>query len=237
MNLAVVTATRGRRPDLLKRAVESVKEQDWEGRIDHYVVSDGAGELEIPEGPELLVREERGGPGAARNTALKRVSDGTYEYVWCLDDDDWATNTFLNDLYTVIEDNDVAYGDLTIYNLEKQDDEWVHKDGGPQFSKDWGGWGSMKEQPYIPLPACLFKQSYFKEYGLFREDIGRCVDWELLARGEAEGAQFIHLKKIVGFAEWRWGEGTDNISTVQPEANFPPTSWSRIKTLISGHYI
>ena len=239
MDVFVVTATKGNRPALLERAIDSVKKLEWDGEVKHYVVCDGGGEISIPDGPELLVREERGGPGAARNTAIRRVLGGPHIYYAVLDDDDWWTPTFLADLHAVIEDNDVAYGDLTICNLEKQGDEWVHKDGGPQyhFSKDWGGWGSMKEQPYIPLPACLFKQSYFKEYGLFREDIGRCVDWELLARGEAEGAQFIHLKKIVGFAEWRWGEGTDNISTVQPEANFPPTSWSRIKTLISGHYI
>lgn len=237
MNAAVITATKGNRPDLLERAINSVRSQEWEGRIDHYVVCDGGGEISVPDGIELIIREERGGPGASRNSGLERVLDGDYVYIHILDDDDWLTDTAISDLVNHIDGFDVAYGDLTIYNMEKQGDEWVHKEGGPQFSRDWGGWGSMKEQPYVPLPACLFRPSYFKEYGLLREDIGRCVDWELLARGEAEGAQFIHLNKIVGFAEWRWGEGTDNISTVEPEANFPPTTWSRVKTIISGHYI
>jgi glycosyltransferase involved in cell wall biosynthesis len=241
--IAVVTATKGNRPKQLLRAINSVKSQNGDWRIDHYVVCDGGGEISVPDGVELLIREERGGPGAARNTGVVEALASDVVYIAILDDDDWWTDSFMDDMASILDSDktlDVAYGDLRIYNYQRTEDGEGWELGGsegPQFSYDWGGWGSMKDKPYIPLPACLFKREYFEENGWFREDIGRCVDWEILARGEANGAQFKHLPKIVGFAEWKWGEGTDNISTVQPEANFPPTTWSRVKTIISGHYI
>jgi len=241
--VGVIIATLGGRLERLLRSVNSVREQTYEGEIVIYLVADGPGgervSGEIKEKVDhFIVRNERGGPGAARNSGVVAALERGCDYIHIIDDDDWAVRDFLSSLVPAIEDFDVVYGDLTIYNLEKKEDVWTPIEGGPQFSRDWGGWGSMKDQPYIPLPAALFKAEYFKKYGLFREDIGKCVDWELFARGEANGARFHHVNKIVGFAEWRWGKDSDNFcSTKAPEETFPPTSWSRIKTIVSGHYI
>lgn len=242
--VGIITATVGGRPKRLSRSVNSVKGAEYEGEVVHYLVQDGPTEQdfadEIKERVDhIILRGERGGPGAARNSGIVEALKEGCDYIRIIDDDDWTAPDALPFMVSSIEDVDVVYGDLTIYNMESDGSGgWKAKSGGPQFSRDWTGWGSMRERPYIPLPACLFKADFFNEYGMFREDLGKCVDWELLARAEANGAAFKHLTRVVGFAEWRWGPGTDNYcSTREPEDTFPPTSWARIRTLVGGHYI
>lgn len=232
--VCVITATIGR--DSLKRAVDSIKEQDYKGRIEHYVVYDGPSDIHV-RGAKVLVRKERGGPGAARNTALHKIMGSDTCYVAFLDDDDWYRPSAIDLLVNSIGDYDVAYGDLNFKEWDLKDGEKTLRSESVRWSKDWRNRGDLKDGNFIPLPACLFQIQFFRDYGFFREDIGRCVDWELLARAEANGAQFKHIPYIVGEAEWMWGKGTDNISTVNPDKNFPPTTWSRIKTIIEGHYI
>ncbi|NIM46452.1 MAG: glycosyltransferase, partial [Nitrososphaeria archaeon] len=219
---------------------DSVSNQDYTGRIEHYVVVDGPRDRDIEgefDGVKTIVREERGGPGAARNTAIHSIMDCDTQYLAFLDDDDWYRPNAISLLVESIGDYDAAYGDLNFKEWELKDGEKSLKSDKVRWSRDWRNRGDLKEGNFIPLPACLFQMQFFRDYGFFREDIGRCVDWELLARAEANGARFKHIPYIIGEAEWVWGKGTDNISTVNPDKNFPPTTWARIKTIIEGHYI
>jgi len=243
--VAVITPTRGR--DSLKNCIESVGNQSYEGEIRHYIVTDGIDGTPIQEkfGDEvfaIFVRAERGGPSAARNSILQGCwSPGSIHYVAFLDDDDTYRPDAISLLVSSIlaqDDVDVVYGDLNFKQWKMKDGEKHLDEERVLWSEDWGGYGSLKEANYIPLPACLFHLNFFKKYGIFREDIGRCVDWELLARGEANGAKFRHIPYVIGEANWVWGKGSDNISTsADPSQNFPPTSWARIHTLVKGHYI
>lgn len=233
--VAVITATIGR--DSLKRAIESIKEQTYEGEIKHVVISDGAGKIDVQEGVNIIIREERGGPGAARNTALATILGGKSLLIAFLDDDDWYRPDAINLLVQNIGPYDAVYGDLNFKEWDLKGGEKHLKSDKVRWSRDWTGRGNLKKGNFIPLPACLFKTDCFRKWGLFREDIGKCNDWELLSRFEANGAIFKHVPYIIGEAEWVWGKGTDGISTQEPEKAFPPTTWARITTLVEGNYI
>jgi GT2 family glycosyltransferase len=91
--VAVVIPTKGR-PELVRRAVEAVQAQRYEGLVESVVVSDGE-MLEpsaLPRGRpgrpvRLMANERTPGPSGARNTGVL-ASRGTY-IAFCDDDDLW----------------------------------------------------------------------------------------------------------------------------------------------------
>lgn len=238
--VCIITATYNRK-DLVKRAIKSVKEQDYDGKLIHFIVDDCStdGTLEELRGTvdNLISTKERCGPGGARNEALNKIMDSEVLYVGFLDSDDWYRPNAVSLLVESIGDYDAAYGDLNFKEWDLKDGEKSLKNDSVRWSRDWRNRGDLKGGNFIPLPACLFKIECFQKWGVFREDIGKCNDWEMLSRFEANGARFKHIPYIIGEAEWIWGKETDGISTQGPEKAFPTTTWSRIKTLVEGNYI
>ncbi len=78
-----VILTQGDRPDELSRAIESiVAQRDVEAEI--VVVSNGAGEIEIPDGARLVVSRENLGIPGGRNLG---AANSVHDVVFFLDDD------------------------------------------------------------------------------------------------------------------------------------------------------
>jgi GT2 family glycosyltransferase len=85
MNISIVIPTRGRY-DLLCQAIDSVRRQDYSGKVEIIVVDDASDPPlpDLPEDIKLLKFERQIGACAARNLAAK-VATG--ELLLCMDDD------------------------------------------------------------------------------------------------------------------------------------------------------
>jgi len=80
-----IILSQGDRPDELERAIESIRAQtDVEAEI--VVVSNGGGEIEVPEGCRLFVSRENLGIPGGRNLG---AADSTHDLLFFLDDDAW----------------------------------------------------------------------------------------------------------------------------------------------------
>ena len=85
MNASFVILTRGDRPAELLRAIESAQSQEGiEAEI--VVISNGAGEIEVPDGAQLFVSRENIGIPGGRNLG---AANSTADVMFFLDDDAW----------------------------------------------------------------------------------------------------------------------------------------------------
>lgn len=83
-----IVLTQGDRPDELLRAVESIRSQDGiDGEV--VIVSNGAGEIDVPDGCLLFVSRENLGIPGGRNLG---AADSTHDVMFFLDDDAWYSS-------------------------------------------------------------------------------------------------------------------------------------------------
>lgn len=109
--LSVIVPYFQRDRGILRRALRSVQKQDTSLNIEVLVVDDGslappddelAGLDQVPRRSIRLLRRPNGGPGAARNTGLDRVAEGT-RFVAFLDSDDMWSTDHLSNAITALE--------------------------------------------------------------------------------------------------------------------------------------
>ncbi|NND02782.1 MAG: glycosyltransferase family 2 protein [Acidimicrobiia bacterium] len=109
-----VILTQGDRPGDLLRAISSIKDQDGvEPEI--VVVSNGAGELDLPDGVDLFISRENLGIPGGRNLG---AADTHYEIMFFLDDDAWYAD---NRLVTQVLDDFATDPKLGIVSLRLRD--------------------------------------------------------------------------------------------------------------------
>jgi glycosyltransferase involved in cell wall biosynthesis len=92
-SVSVVIPTHDR-PDFLRKAVQSVVEQDYAGRIEALVVSDGGGHVDLPLMPSAgdrsvvtLANDRKPGALGARNTGILAAKGDILAFLD--DDDEW----------------------------------------------------------------------------------------------------------------------------------------------------
>lgn len=110
-----------REPGLLARAVSSVLAQCGEVALVIVVVDDASplpatvdlATINVPSPHELiLVRQDNGGPGVARNAGLDRLATEAVGFVAFLDSDDWWTDSHLAEgLATLGDGADLFFAD------------------------------------------------------------------------------------------------------------------------------
>lgn len=111
-----IILTQGNRPEELLRAVESVHaQQGVEAEI--VVISNGAGEIELPAGTELFVSRENLGIPGGRNLG---AADSEHPVMFFLDDDAWYPEP---DLVAQTLDAFEADPDLGIVSMRLRDPE------------------------------------------------------------------------------------------------------------------
>lgn len=173
--ITVLTATLGRRPEMLAEAVESVRSQmfrDWE----HIIVDDGSGLVPDIDGVRVLHVSHRG-LGPARNAGLE-VARG--RAIALLDDDDVWYPHHLATVWAAMESSgaDVAYADC---------DEVGRRDG---FSIAVGPFDAerLARENFLCVPATLVRADALRSVGGFPE--GELEDWHLWKAMHAAGARF-----------------------------------------------
>jgi len=173
--ITVLTATLGRRPEMLAEAVASVAAQtftDWE----HVIVDDGSFSVPDMANVRVLPVSHRG-LGPARNAGLT-VARG--DAIALLDDDDVWLPEHLDTVWSAMTKTgaDVVYADC----IEEGRRDGYHIDVGPFDA------GRLAVENFICVPATLVRTASLRAVGGFPDSA--LEDWALWKRMHASGMAF-----------------------------------------------
>lgn len=173
----------------LAEAVNSVKDQAWEGNIEIIVIDDGSTDGTAGIAKELgcaVIPQNRQRAAHARNEGIKQ-SKG--EWIFLLDSDDKCEPDTLKKLYAPVE----AYPETVAVFGKTRD--FV----SPEITAAELGNVVPRTEPYEGiLPGCsLIKRSVFDIVGLFDETLksGETVDWMMKLR--ASGLKTVQLPDVI----------------------------------------
>jgi len=172
------------RPELLKRALESVGSQAY-SRFEAVVVNDAGNDVSeiVSEFPfARLVNHERNfGLSAARNTG---INNAIGEYIGYLDDDDWFyPDHTVSLLGALLGGYRAAYSDAAVqYN------------NGPAqlyMSNDWDA-KQIRRGNLFPVCCVIHERGLIDEVGYFDEELPSHEDWDLWIRMSMV-CDFVHV--------------------------------------------
>ena len=186
--VSVVIPTYGRKPEIVKRAVESVIKQtytDWE----LFVVDDNKEDSPL-SGPiksmleaqndariHYLCMEKNSGACAARNKGIKESSG---EYVAFLDDDDeWMPEKIEKQLPKFEESEaGFVYCGFLMFDEKKGrgKSSWIRFTSGDIYTK------LLKSNFMGGTPGVIVRRECFDKCGFFREDMPSSQDYEMWLR-------------------------------------------------------
>lgn len=179
--ITVITATLGRRSEMLAEAVASVRAQTWSA-WEHIVVDDGSDSVPDIEGA-MVLRVSHRGLGPARNAALD-IARG--EAIALLDDDDVWHSHHLATVWSAMMRTgaDVVYADC---------EEVGRRDGYAIKVSDFDA-DLLERENFICVPATLVRASSLRAAGGF--PAGSLEDWALWRRMAALGMRFVFVPEV-----------------------------------------
>jgi glycosyltransferase involved in cell wall biosynthesis len=170
--VGVVIPVYNKSEEEVRRAVESVINQTYEGLTTITVVDDGSKDESIArdivqawavqDGRIQLVRQANAGVAVARNVGITRA--GGVKYICCLDADDWIEPDFLQVCVQALESDrslGVAYTGL----------QWHKPDGSTGLSEWPGQWdydAQLQKRNQIPT-CCVFRRVMWERLGGYRQ--------------------------------------------------------------------
>lgn len=164
------------RPDLLPRALESLKSQTYQN-FEAIVVNDGGMDVAdiVDRYPfaRYIAHDQNKGLPAARNTAIRASQGG---YIAYLDDDDWYYANHLETLVRGIRGHRAAYTNAHAVDREygSEKERYVF---GNDYSPDF-----ILRQNVFPCNTVLHERALFDEAGPFDETLPNSEDWDMWIR-------------------------------------------------------
>lgn len=215
--ISTITCTHNR-AYLLPRAVTSLANQTR--KSDEWLIIDDAS----MDGTTALLKhitmgrsdvvykrfDTRVGVAKAKNWGLSEVDPSSYIHI--MDDDDVLLPNFYERMLAEVKDNDIIFCPFYVVKEIMQPDGTL-VEISREIMQDWQGFipGKQKDHPYISMVCSLFRPGFFKDYGLFDENMKFCLEWATLLKAELQGAKFKYLDEILGEIHWRWGNWSDNL--------------------------
>ena len=226
--IAVIIPYYQNKEGLLKRAVESVKNQVISEGVDLIVVDDSSphpAELELSDwdpGPGVrlkIIEQPNSGPGKARNTGINNIASGI-EYIAFLDSDDyWGVNHLKLALKAFDAGADIYFSNylfpdkrIKMSNLAKECNGYYTLFNSKESF--WNTTGNALQMlvlmGYVPTPTVVYRYNKFKSIRFpldfyTREDKVFCLE---LAIG---GARAIFSTNIGAFGGYGVNIFFDNI--------------------------
>lgn len=183
-----------KRPELLKRAIQSVLDQSYQD-FEIIVVHDG---LDIDIDTDLVTQNDKttfysiehfGNDTRPKNEGIRLASG---EYIALLDDDNTFRKDHLQVLHNAIKDTDldVVYGDRMLV--------WDDNSNKPQIGiySDFSP-SLLFKRNYIDTSDSLIRKEALLKIGGFDERFGKYVDWNLYLRLAKAGCSFKHVSLII----------------------------------------
>ena len=173
----------------LAEAIASVRNQDWDGKIEIIVIDDGSTDNTASIADELgciVIHQNRQRAAHARNEGIKR-SQG--EWIFLLDSDDTSEAGALEKLFEPVQDDPET---AAVFGRTR---DFV----SPEISKEELGAVTPRQGAYDGiLPGCsLIRRSVFDSVGLFDETLksGETVDWMMKLR--ASGLKTVQISDVL----------------------------------------
>ncbi|MFB9278684.1 glycosyltransferase family 2 protein [Cohnella cellulosilytica] len=157
--------------DYLEEAVESIRNQTWNGEREIIIVDDHSEDHSLALAQrcgDLVISVEHGGAAKARNVGLQMASGN---YIFFMDADDVLSPDALEHLFAAMKEDadcEVVYGKATDFVSPELSDEQQRR-----LKVREAGYGGV-------LPGCaLIKKSVFERSGYFDENLssGETVAW------------------------------------------------------------
>ena len=206
--VSIIVRTKDR-PKLLRRAVQSIGDQEYRP-IEVVLVNDGGCNIDIEELKGILgdvslnyIRlENNTGRAHAGNIGMENAQG---EYVGFLDDDDSFYSDHVSVLVSLLEKYDykIAYTDahITFLEFDPESKEMVTTEKRVFSSKDFC-YGDLIMDNYIPLICALFSKIVLRDVKGFDESFDIYEDWDFLIR-IAEKYPFYHVTKTTSeYLQW-----------------------------------
>jgi GT2 family glycosyltransferase len=198
VSVLFVVPTLGRRPDLLRSCLESIRAQDLP-TLDLVAVAPpglGVEETVASYGGRFVPDPAHGGLSGALNAGLRAASAGTAYFTW-LGDDDLLSPGSLATTTRILDDDPgavLAYGWC----------DYIDEEGRVVFHSRAGalaarilGWGPN----LIPQPGCLMRHDAVVGVGGLDETVRMAMDLDLFLRLRDRG-RFVAVARTL--ASFRW---------------------------------
>ena len=208
-SVSVIVRTKDR-PELLKRALQSIAAQDYR-HIEVVLVNDGGCDLDVDELRGSLrdiflnyIRLDKNfGRAHAGNVGIENAKG---KYIGFLDDDDEYYPNHLATLVSFLERSDykVAYTDsLMVHKKYNSDKYGLGRDVKKEvvFSYDFN-YDRLIFENYIPFMCLLFERKVLITSGGFNNSLDLYEDWDLLIR-IGKKYPFHHIKEVTAnYNQW-----------------------------------
>lgn len=216
-----VIITSYNRPEMLLKAIESVKKQTYKDF--EIIVVDDHSDIEptIPEGVKYKRLEvNSGGPAKPRNEGIMMAKG---EYVCFLDEDNTYREDHLALLHKAIQDCDVAYADRMVYENGEIKGIGVYSD----YRLD-----ILMEHNFIDTSDFIVRRQLLLDIGGWDERYKRMLDWNLMVRLGKLDCKFTHIPIILT----DYYIHSDNLSKKDPVIGWTPVDLD-IELPFCGHEI
>lgn len=184
----------------IEKTILSVLNQHYKP-IQYIIIDGGSTDNTVPiikkYAPQLhyWVSEEDNGISNAFN---KGIAKATGEIIGIINASDWYEPDTVEQVVEACKNADIVYGKLRYWKLNE-----------PIYIQV-GKHELLKREMTVNHPTVFIKKQFYKDWGVFNEDLKCAMDYDLLLRFSLNGARFMYLNIILanmmldGLSDKKW---------------------------------